>query len=440
MNVVVEEKKSKPDYLELSARRNFLTNLTPARKGFITNYPNFQHWKSTDDTEVMTRQPLNVYVHIPFCAQQCSYCYYKVITGAKKSEMDQYVDMICKEIELSTRDFNLANRPLNSVYFGGGTPTFLDKGNLMRIIEALRKHLNFNDQTEFTVEAEPVTLSQKKADILQEIGVTRISLGAQSLSDEIIKLTKRKDTEVKVLKSIDMARATGATVNLDLMSGLVGERDETWEYTLNSALNSGVESITIYKTELYANTEYYRELRKGNLTLPDDEQELGFMNKAMSVFANSDYKPWSFFTFTKNGAHKHVHAPSIWAGQDNVAFGASAFGHVGDWLYQNDREVNSYMASVANDRLPMIRGHKLTCQDKMVREAMFSMKLMELNLTDFQLHHGFKLESLIGDAIQKLQEDDYITVSDTHLKLTHKGMLHGDYTGKALGRGLLQLA
>ena len=90
-----------------ASRRRFIANLKPSRRGFVTNYPNFMQWKRTDASQVQTAQPLNIYVHIPFCAQQCSYCYYRTVTGSRKSEMDRYADALCREIEMSSERFGL---------------------------------------------------------------------------------------------------------------------------------------------------------------------------------------------------------------------------------------------------------------------------------------------------------------------------------------------
>jgi oxygen-independent coproporphyrinogen-3 oxidase len=422
-----------------TTRRGYLTQLKPARRGFITNYPNFQHWKKSDADEVLAPQPLNIYVHIPFCAQQCSYCYYKTVQGSRKSEVDQYVDILCREIELATRHFHLDERPVRSVYFGGGTPSLLSESNLAQIVTCLRKNLSIDADAEFTVEAEPVTLTQKKADALRELKVNRISLGVQSLCDEIIKLSNRKDTEEKVLKAIEMAQSTGASVNIDLMSGLAGETPETWAYSIKRALESNVESITVYKTELYANTEYFKEIRNDKLVLPSDEQELEFMQYALDKFAGANYLPWSFFTFTRDGKHEHVHAPSIWKGEDYFPFGTSAFGRVGNWLFQNTNDIPKYVSQIEANHLAIARGHQLTSLDLMVREVVLGMKLMKYQTHLFEDRFGFDLEKICAPAIEQLVNDGFVTLQNGELALTQKGILHGDYAGKSLGQHLLNL-
>ncbi|MFK5971199.1 MAG: radical SAM family heme chaperone HemW [Candidatus Marithrix sp.] len=426
------------DHLE-PTRRGFITNLTPSRRGFITNYPNFQHWKQATDAEMLEPKPLNIYVHIPFCAQQCSYCYYRTVTGSRKSEIDIYVDALCKEIEIATKKFRLNERPVISIYFGGGTPTLLDGKNLARIIETIRKHLNVVEGAEFTVEGEPVTLIQKKANILKDIGVNRISLGVQSFYDDVIKLSNRQDTEAKVLKAIEFAQNTGASVNIDLMSGLAGETPETWDYSVKRALETGVESITIYKMELYANTQYYKEVRNKTIELPSDEQELEFMRHALGKFDQSEYEPWCFFTFTKNGEFVHVHAPSIWRGDDYYPFGASAFGRLGDWVFQSTNEVDKYISIVGEDKLPISRGHNMTSLDKMIRDIVLGMKLIRLDLKVFQSRYGFKLSAFCSEIMQQLAADDFITFNDDEVVLTEKGMLHGDFVGKSLSKPLMDM-
>jgi len=414
----------------------------PARKGFVTNYPNFLHWKKLSATEMADTRPLNVYVHTPYCIQQCAYCYYKTINlrGTNKAQrIDQYVDALCREVELATDYYQLQNRPVVSVYFGGGTPSLLNETQLQRVIEAIRRNLNLSDATEFTVEAEPVTITQAKADLLKRLGVNRVSMGVQSFDEGIIKRSNRLDDEKKVLRAIDIVRTMDVAVNIDLMSGLAEETRETWEYSVNRAIESGVQSITVYKTELYTNTPYYKEVRNNTLDLPDDDQELIFMDYAIGELTQADYKPWSFFTFTKCGQYQQKYATSTFLGDDCYAFGTSAFGKLGNYLFQNSNDEQKYMALLAEDQLPVTRGHHLTCLDAMIREVVLGMKLVSFDLRRFQSRYGFKLETLCADTLADLQEKGFITLTEDEIRLTHKGILYGDYSGKSLAKRLMEM-
>ncbi len=414
----------------------------PARKGFVTNYPNFLHWKKLSATEMADTRPLNVYVHTPYCIQQCAYCYYKTINlrGTNKAQrIDQYVDALCREVELATDYYQLQNRPVVSVYFGGGTPSLLNETQLQRVIEAIRRNLNLSDATEFTVEAEPVTITQAKADLLKRLGVNRVSMGVQSFDEGIIKRSNRLDDEKKVLRAIDIVRTMDVAVNIDLMSGLAEETRETWEYSVNRAIESGVQSITVYKTELYTNTPYYKEVRNNTLDLPDDDQELIFMDYAIGELTQADYYPWSFFTFSKCGQYQQKYATSTFLGDDCYAFGTSAFGKLGNYLFQNSNDEQKYMALLAEDQLPVTRGHHLTCLDAMIREVVLGMKLVSFDLRRFQSRYGFKLETLCADTLADLQEKGFITLTEDEIRLTHKGILYGDYSGKSLAKRLMEM-
>jgi oxygen-independent coproporphyrinogen-3 oxidase len=445
MEVVIknpESLKSKTEELGAS-RRKFISNLEPSRRGFVTNYPNVQHWKSMQAEPIQSftsLDPLNIYVHIPFCAQQCSYCYYRIVTGGRKSEMDSYVDALCKEIEFSSERFGLRDRPIRSIYFGGGTPTLMDERNLSKITDTLHKYfkLDNDNMPEFTVEGEPVTVTAKKAAILQRIGANRISMGVQSLCDDVLKLTNRNDTEAKVVRAIGFAQETGAIVNIDLMSGLAGEVMDTWKYSVKRALEIGVEGITVYKTEIYSNTQYYKDLRNNNIVLPDDDEEIEMMRYALEQFNEADYQPWSFYTFTKGGKHQHVHSTSIWGGEDYFPFGASAFGRIGAHVFQNTNEVDKYIEKMNKGESSIHRGHRMTALDEIVRDVLLGMKLNFLDYGYFSKKHGFHLDKLCGTAIQNLQKKGYIIRKEDRLVLTDEGMIQGDYVGKYLAKAILE--
>lgn len=413
----------------------------PKRKGFVTNYPNFQHWRPLEPDALDNDAPLNVYLHSPFCIQRCAYCYYKTVNlrgKGKRERMQEYVDVLCKEIKLASERYGLKNRPIKSLYFGGGTPSLLYVDQLEQVVSTLHEQLNISsfNPPEFTLEAEPVTMTQEKADAFERFGVTRCSMGVQSFDDEIIKASNRLDSEKSAIKAIELAMTTGATINIDLMSGLADETPEKWAHSVNTAIATGIQSITVYKTELYINTPYYRDLRKQRLSLPNDDQELELMQYAIDQLEGAGYIARSFTTWTLPDTPDHIHAPSVFRGDDNYAFGVSAFGKLGDTLFQNSNSEERYAALVNAGQLPIQRGHKLTCLDSMVRDVVLGMKLITFDLHSFQEKYGFKLENMIAPTLDSLVNDGFITVSDDAIKLTAKGILHGDYSGKSMVKTL----
>ena len=413
----------------------------PQRKGFVTNYPNFMQWSHLDAEEMGDQGPLNIYLHSPYCIQRCSYCYYKTINlrGKDKGKrMAEYIDRMCREIEMASQYYNLKGRHINSIYFGGGTPSLLDEPLLEQVFRTLHDNLTI-DKPEICIEAEPVTMTKRKAAKLIELGATRISMGVQSFDNDIIKGSHRLDDEKKAVRAIEIAKNTGAVINIDLMSGLAGETPATWKHSVGTAINLGIQSISVYKTEIYTNTDYYRGLRKGTIDLPSDEQELDYMAYAMDELEAAGYEPWCFYTFTKGGEDVHLHSPSVFRGDDIYSFGVSAFGRLNNYVFQNSNNENRYMKMIDEGRLPVHRGHYLTSRDQMIRDVVLTMKLVSLNLNDFERKYGFRLEALAPQSMNELVDGGYINVSDSEIRLTRKGILHGDFSGKTIARELMNI-
>lgn len=411
------------------------------RKGFIITYPMFRYWNKEAVADGLAPRPLNLYVHMPFCIQRCAYCWFKTTTlkENKLQQIDRYTDSVCRELELAAERFHLGGRPVETIYFGGGTPSLMSEENIDKLFTTI--HANYDlAEPQITFEGEPVTLSERKAKILQGHGVNRISLGIQSFVEEIVFQTGRRDTEAQAMEAIALAKSTGADVNIDLISGLANETDETWAYSVRRALEAEPDNITIYKLELYANTPWYAAAKNEEITLPDDEREIEFMRYALAELRAAGYLPVNTFTFTKGGVSDQRHTRSKWLGNDNYAAGVSAFGSIGSWNYQNLNDMHSYTETVESGRLPAFRGHTCSTFDLMVRDVVMGIKLVHFDHVRFQEKHGLDLTSACGDEIARLQDEGYLEVGDRTLSLTEEGLLFGDYVGRRLEGALKELA
>ncbi|KKI98406.1 coproporphyrinogen-III oxidase family protein [Prochlorothrix hollandica] len=412
--------------------------LEPKRLPLITNYPSFRKWNKKALEDKVGQDPMCIYVHIPFCTQRCSFCYYKTVDLKEyRPEVDTYVEMLCEEINRATDRFQLGDRPIKAVYFGGGTPSLLTEIQTTKIVDALRRNFkHFDSKDQFSFEAEPLTISRSKMETLKSLGVTRLSMGMQSFVDDIIKLSGRGHDEKQAYRAIEIAQEVGAgqwNINIDLLSGLAGETPETWNQSVKRAIATGVESITVYKMEAFANTEVFDQgVRKDEVALPTDDQEMAFMAHAMDCFEEANYLPWSFFTYTKNGCDESQYISSIWRGMDFYGFGVSAFGSLGDHLIQNTSDLEKYPAMVGAGELPLTRGYRFTTWDQMVREVLMGVKLLSFDLKGFKERHGVKLQSLCSAVLPQLEADGFVKVSSDELTLTNKGILYGDYVGQLL--------
>jgi len=403
----------------------------PTRNEFYTNYPYFKYWKNQYNSKLLEPNGLIIYIHIPFCVQICDYCFYMRDLLKSPDQMSEYIDALCEEIRLVSAKFNLAEHPVDSIYIGGGTPSLLKEDQFFRIIDTLHKYHRIANP-EFTVEAEPGTFTAKKLEWYKKGGVTRISMGVQSFDDEIIRLSHRKHTREMALKAIDMVKDGGFYSNIDLLSGLAGETMETWRRSVDTAIQSDVSMLTIYRMINYSNTTFFdKSVRKEELKLPSDQEEAEFMTTAVQKVMNAGYDSWSSYMFVKD-KYMHTYTEKSSRGHNHIAYGASAFGKFNNVVYQNSNIVEVYKKKVASAELPIARSYALSAKEEMIREILLCTKLFSYTSNEFEEKYGFNYINLIKDTIAGLESDNYITVDKTGIRLTEKGIVFGDYVGMLL--------
>jgi oxygen-independent coproporphyrinogen-3 oxidase len=405
----------------------------PTREEFYTNYPFFKYWRKDNNDKLLLTDGINIYIHIPFCIQICDYCFYMKELIKSKNQVDEYIDHVCKEMALVSEACHLKNRKVNSIYIGGGTPSVLTEQQFKKLIEALHKHHSIQD-AEFTFEAEPGTFSRSKLEWYKDSGVNRISMGVQSFDDHIIKLSSRKHTVAQAIHSIDLVKeAGGFVVNIDLLSGLAGEKPESWDRSVDIALQQRIDMLTIYKMKAYANTVFFQKgVHKDEIELPSKEQEVAFMKRALQKVDEAGYHRWSTFAFTRDGL-LHRYAENSWRGGDVIAYGVSSFGKIGNINYQNSNNTPLYFEKINNGEMPVARTYKLSCKDLIVKELLLcAARLSSYRKSEFIQKFGFDYFDLIPDVIGQLVEKGYITDNREELTLTKQGILFGDYIGKVL--------
>ncbi len=235
---------------------------------FISNYPPYSCWSSqyVDAAhEVMAQPPadvpLGLYLHIPFCRKRCKFCYFKVFTDKRAGEIQQYMDALAREIELVSKLPVMGQRPFRFVYFGGGTPSFLSVRQLTSLVDRLRENIDWSQAEEVTFECEPGTLAEPKVQALRELGVTRLSLGVENFSDQVLNENGRAHLSAEIYRAWDWIQAAQfPNVNIDLIAGMVGETWENWQDNIRRTIELSPDSVTIYQMELPFNTVYSKDI------------------------------------------------------------------------------------------------------------------------------------------------------------------------------------
>jgi oxygen-independent coproporphyrinogen-3 oxidase len=405
---------------------------------FIANYPPFSQWTVEALPEIERalaapprEVPLGLYLHIPFCRKRCKFCYFRVYTDMNAQAVETYCKALEHEIELVSRQPVMGSRPFRFVYFGGGTPSFLSAKQLTSLVDRLRKHVNWDQAEEVTFECEPGTLSQPKIETLKGLGVTRLSLGVENFSDAILEENGRAHLSGEVYKSWQwIVDAKFPNVNIDLISGMVGETWDNWKENIKKTIDLSPDSVTIYQMELPFNTVYSKDILGNHVEAPvaDWPTKRAWVSYAYDELLAAGYHVSSAYTVVKDPRKVNFsYRDNLWQGSDLLATGVASFGHVSGVHYQNKTEWNEYIGDLLErDRLPLYRALKPTPHQLLIREMILQLKKGHLDAGYFRQKFGVDILEEWRDEWLAHQGDGMLTVSGDRIDLTRQGLLHAD--------------
>ena len=279
----------------------------------------------------------HLYVHIPFCARICPYCaFYK--ERADSSQTQRFCEALLGEIERVWKQFPIE---LETIFFGGGTPTALTTVQLEFLLSGMRERLDLSRIVEWTVEANPGSVSPRKAALLREMGVTRLSLGVQSWDDELLKLLGREHNAAQAETSFHILRDAGfANVSIDLMFGLPGQTLAQWEADLRKTIALRPEHISTYCLTYEEDTEFFLRHARGEFR-EDPESDAQFLESAMRMQEAAGFQHYEISNYARPG-FASTHKRGYWAGHDYLGVGPSAFSTVGMERWQNICDYRAY--------------------------------------------------------------------------------------------------
>ena len=411
------------------------TKKTEVGSYFISNYPPFSQWneegldqiKSALHSPPLADTPLGLYLHIPFCRKRCKFCYFRVYTDKNGSEVERYVSALSKEIELVSQLPIMGGRPFRFVYFGGGTPSFLSGKQLTSLVDRLRANINWDHAEEVTFECEPGTLSEPKVHTLKDLGVTRLSLGVENFSDQVLSDNGRAHLSGEVYKAWEWIQAADfPNVNIDLISGMVGETWENWKDCVRRTLELSPDSVTIYQMELPFNTVYSQDILGEQIETPvaDWPTKRDWVRYAFEEFGKAGYSVSSAYTVVKDPAKVNFsYRDNLWRGSDLLATGVASFGHASGVHYQNMTEWGDYIGTLENGELPLKRAMKPTPHQLLVREMILQLKRGKLDAGYFRDKFGVEILQEWQDVWKSYVDEKLLTIEGDTITLTTDGLL-----------------
>jgi len=314
----------------------------------------------------------HLYVHIPFCARICPYCaFYK--ERADSSQTKRFCEALLREIETLGEQFPLE---IQTIFFGGGTPTALTTAQLEFLLRGMRERLDLTRLTEWTVEANPGSVSPRKAALLQRMGVNRLSLGVQSWDDELLKLLGREHNAAQAEASFQILRGAGfGNVSIDLMFGLPSQTLAQWEADLRKTIALGPDHISTYCLTYEEDTEFFLRHARGEFR-EDPESDAQFLETTMQMLEAAGFEHYEISNYARPG-FESAHNRGYWAGDDYLGIGPSAFSTVGMQRWQNVCDYRAYSDRLLGGSSPIESTEALTPEMKRTERIALALRTRE---------------------------------------------------------------
>ena len=408
---------------------------------FVANYPPFSVWTrdavAADALRALEQRPaavpLGLYLHIPFCRKRCHFCYFRVYVDKNAREVEQYLDVLAREWELYLQTPALNGRPIDFVYFGGGTPSFLSTRQLQGLVDRLTSVTPWKTAEEITFECEPGTLSEAKLEAIRNMGVSRLSLGVENFDDRILELNGRAHRSPEIDRVYRAARALDfPQINLDLIAGMLGETDANWDACVQRTIELSPDSVTIYQMELPFNTTISGDLLKGTGQFKEPVANWAtkrrWVRDAFDALERSGYSIGSAYTAVKNPARtKFVYRDRLWQGADLVGLGVASFGHINGVHLQNFDTWETYSAAVEAGHLPLGRAYRPSGEERMIREFVLQLKKGAVTPAYFAGKYGVDPLERFRDQLASLEAGGYLAERTAErIALTREGLLRVD--------------
>jgi oxygen-independent coproporphyrinogen-3 oxidase len=409
---------------------------------FVATYPPFSVWTKPAverdawpalNAPAVPGVPLGLYLHIPFCRKRCHFCYFRVYTDKNAQEVADYLDVIAREWEIYSRLPAIQGRPLNFVYFGGGTPSFLSTRQLGGLVKRLTAVSAWRDAEEVTFECEPGTLTESKLAAIRRMGVTRLSLGIENFSDRILELNGRAHRSPEVFRAYEQARALDfPQINLDLIAGMLGETEENWHECVQKTVDLDPDSVTIYQMELPFNTAISGDLLKGTGRFREPvanwSTKRRWVREAFEALEAAGYHVRSAYTAVKDPSRtRFVYTDRLWQGADMVGLGVASFGHVNGVHVQNLDTWEAYSAAIRAGGSALSRAYKPSGEERMIRELVLQLKLGSIKPAYFREKYQVNVLDRFRAQLDALSADGYLKVATQEaVALTREGLLRVD--------------
>lgn len=359
---------------------------------------------------------LGLYIHIPFCDKICNYCDFTAFQGAN-SKIKEYVEALKKEIELKgNKDFLI-----DSIFIGGGTPSFIDGEYIFEILEKVRENFTVLDNIEISIETNPKTFDEKKLEYYKSAKINRASIGVQSFNDKILKELGRNHNSKEALESVELVKKFNFDINLDLIFGYQSQTIEDILYDLEMIKNINPEHISYYALIIEEKTKFKALQNVGKLDFLDEETERKMYHLIVEKLEEIGLNQYEVSNFAKVGKES-VHNKKYWNCKEYLGLGISAHSYLNDERFSNTVNLTKYIKELQNGSIPVDFREKLDMPTKKFEYIIMNMRLKEgFLISDYnRLFESDFLEEN-KKAVKIGLENNVVEIKDDRIYFTKRG-------------------
>lgn len=353
-----------------------------------------------------------LYIHIPFCRQKCRYCDFVSFSG-KEELQKRYLDAL--ETELT----HYRHTPIDTIFIGGGTPTCLSDSLLDRLLSIIHSTFSLSEQNEFSIEANPGTLTKENIHILSDHGVNRVSVGVQSFCDAELRLLGRIHTADEAKRTIAALQDAGIeNVNIDLMSALPNQTPDALYQNLSEAISCRPAHISCYSLIIEEGTPFAADYEKGELTLPDDDTDRLMYHMACNILAENGYNQYEISNFARHG-YECRHNIRYWRCLEYIGCGVAAHSYLNGARYFHTSNLNSYLQNPCEVKERVVLSNK----DKIQEFMIMGLRMTDgVNETEFLNRFGIPLKKCYGPTLKKFTDNGLLLYQNGHYLLSERGI------------------
>jgi putative oxygen-independent coproporphyrinogen III oxidase len=366
--------------------------------------------------------PVSIYLHFPYCWSKCRYCAFNSIRYDKPQSL-RFLAALKMEISRYGRSTRLDGRRVSTVYMGGGTPSIFAAEQILDVLDHCRRNFDFEEDVEITMEANPGTVNRDKLTALKSGGITRLSLGIESLHDDELAMLGRAHTPRVAREAYATARMSGfENVNLDFIYALPDQPLDRWKRTLDEAIELGPEHISAYALSIEGGTAFEEDRRKGGLRLPDEERQLRFDEWTQGRLSDAGFVWYEISNYTRPG-YACRHNLGYWDQREYLGLGPGAHSYYGDWRFSKIEDIEAYIKNIESGG-PAVEESEAIGPILAGSEAViFGLrKTGGIQLDEIQSRFPLMETNRIQSRLEEWSRDGLVDLSPSRVCLTRKGL------------------